>query len=59
MRRHAKRRVGRVHYKYCHYFVRLEEGPPPKEYYIHKDTPDEQLEKWLTQMKQRKVLLSM
>ena len=33
MRRHARGRFGMVEYKYMHYFVRLEEGPPPKKYF--------------------------
>ena len=33
MRRHARGRFGMVEYKYMHYFIRLEEGPPPKKYF--------------------------
>lgn len=34
IRRHAKGRVGLVHYFHCHYFVRLEEGSPPAHFFF-------------------------
>lgn len=56
MRRHARNRMGLVEYFHCHYFVRLEEGPPPKEYYVGKTKkPHEQLEQWLSNMRKRKI----
>lgn len=48
-------RVGRVEYKYCHYFVRLEEGKPPKDYYGTTVTPELQLDKWLMDKRKRKI----
>lgn len=58
IRRHARSRVGRVEYKYCHYFVRLEEGKPPK--HIDKQvTPEQQLNKWLEQKRMRKIYNSL
>lgn len=59
-RRHARGRFGIVEYKHCHYFVRLEEGEPPKNYYLpNPQTPSEQFEKWLEQMRMRKVINSL
>lgn len=59
VRRHARGRFGIIEYKYCHYFVRLEEGPPPKVYY-YKDLEDRSgpglLSKWLQEMRERKIL---
>lgn len=55
VRRHARGRVGQVEYKHCHYFVRLEEGAPPKDYYNKTVTPEEQLEKWFESMRKRKI----
>ncbi|KAK2583064.1 hypothetical protein KPH14_009097 [Odynerus spinipes] len=56
IRRHAKSRIGIVKYRYCHYFVRLEEGKPPKNYYIPvPETGEEKLEKWMEQMRMRKI----
>ncbi|XP_072756949.1 large ribosomal subunit protein uL22m [Anoplolepis gracilipes] len=56
LRRHAKGRKGTIHYRHVHYFVRLEEGPPPKHYYLpHPKTGEELLEDWLKQMHKRKV----
>ncbi|KAK4886400.1 hypothetical protein RN001_002671 [Aquatica leii] len=59
-RRHARKRVGIIEYFHCHYFVRLEEGTPPKNYYFHSPKePHEQLEAWLTQMRKRKITNSL
>ncbi|XP_070156393.1 large ribosomal subunit protein uL22m [Polyergus mexicanus] len=56
LRRHARGRKGTIHYRYCHYFVRLEEGPPPKHYYLpYPKTGQELLEDWLKQMHNRKI----
>ncbi|PSN54360.1 39S ribosomal protein L22 [Blattella germanica] len=57
MRRHAKMRFGKVEYFHCHYFVRLEEGTPPKDYYYHNRrlTGPELLQKWLDKMRNRKI----
>nr|XP_014101441.1 39S ribosomal protein L22, mitochondrial [Bactrocera oleae] len=60
IRRHARGRQGIVEYKHCHYFVRLEEGQPPKDYYLPaQQTPEQQLEKWIEQMRSRKVINSL
>lgn len=60
LRRHARKRPGIIEYFHCHYFVRLEEGTPPKHYYqnVPKE-PHEQLEDWLKQMRQRKIIKSL
>ncbi|GAB1867962.1 Large ribosomal subunit protein uL22m [Camponotus japonicus] len=56
LRRHARGRKGVIHYRYCHYFVRLEEGQPPKHYYLpHPKSGEELLEDWLRNMHMRKV----
>ncbi|XP_063903722.1 large ribosomal subunit protein uL22m [Zophobas morio] len=56
IRRHGRARFGRVEYFHCHYFVRLEEGKPPKHYYQHHPKePHQQLEDWLQQMRKRKI----
>lgn len=48
--------MGEVRYQYSHYFVRLEEGKPPKDYYNRNLlTPNEQLDKWVQQMRKRKI----
>ncbi|ALC49256.1 mRpL22 [Drosophila busckii] len=60
MRRHARGRFGRVEYKHCHYFVRLEEGTPPEHYYQPEpQTPQQQYEHWLEQMRSRKIINSL
>ncbi|KAG6464337.1 39S ribosomal protein L22, mitochondrial [Manduca sexta] len=59
VRRHARRRMGEVRHKYCHYFVRLEEGKPPIDYYkLNPMTPQQQLDGWLEQMRKRKIINS-
>nr|ABD36230.2 mitochondrial ribosomal protein L22 [Bombyx mori] len=56
IRRHARGRWGEVRYKYSHYFVRLEEGKPPTDYYKRKPLlPSNQLQDWLEQMRRRKI----
>ncbi|XP_044255329.1 39S ribosomal protein L22, mitochondrial [Tribolium madens] len=56
IRRHARGRHGIVEYMHCHYFVRLEEGKPPKHYYQnHPKEPHQQLEEWLQAMRRRKI----
>lgn len=60
LRRHGRGRVGHVEYKHCHYFVRLEEGKPPENYYLPvPKTPEQQLDDWLDQMRKRKVYNSL
>ena len=60
IRRHARSRIGEVEYKYCHYYVRLEEGKPPANYYnkpiLDKDTL---LAKWMEEMRNRRVIGSL
>lgn len=59
VRRHARARLGEVRYQYSHYFVRLEEGKPPEDYYKKNPlTAQEQLEKWLDAMRKRKIINS-
>ncbi|XP_015126116.1 39S ribosomal protein L22, mitochondrial [Diachasma alloeum] len=60
IRRHAKARVGKITYRYVHYYVRLEEGTPPKNYYLNDPkTPDELLDNYLEKMRKRKIGNSM
>ncbi|CAK1551746.1 unnamed protein product [Leptosia nina] len=59
IRRHARGRLGEVRYQYSHYFVRLEEGKPPADYYKRNLLqPHQQLDKWLEQMRKRKIINS-
>ncbi|GBP59529.1 39S ribosomal protein L22, mitochondrial [Eumeta japonica] len=56
VRRHARGRLGEVRYTYCHYFLKLEEGKPPKDFYKHNPlTPQQQLELWVEGMRKRKI----
>lgn len=60
IRRHARMRFGVIQYKHCHYFVRLEEGTPPKNYYLPEPmNPQQQLDEWLEKMRKRKVVNSL
>ncbi|XP_068141380.1 large ribosomal subunit protein uL22m [Drosophila tropicalis] len=59
MRRHARGRYGHVEYKHCHYFVRLEEGEPPVHYYQEPQTPQQQYDQWMEQMRSRKIINSL
>ena len=57
IRKHAKMRMGIIHYRYCHYFVRLVEGLPPKHYYTHKIelTGNEKLEEYFNELRSRRI----
>ena len=44
--------------RYMHYFVRLEEGPPPANYYdTEKFNPKEMLERWIAEHRQKTIPL--
>ncbi|OAD59380.1 39S ribosomal protein L22, mitochondrial [Eufriesea mexicana] len=56
IRRHARGKPGLIHYRYSNYFVRLEEGKPPKHYYEPgPKTGEEMLKEWMDQMQRRKI----
>lgn len=59
VRRHARARVGRVLYFHCHYYVRLEEGTPPADYYGRQTTPAQQLDDWMDGLRKRKIIGSL
>ncbi|XP_012285654.1 39S ribosomal protein L22, mitochondrial [Orussus abietinus] len=60
VRRHAKKRIGQVRYMHCHYYVRLEEGKPPKNYYHPiPQSPEEQLQTWHDNLRKRKIANSL
>ncbi|CAL7952274.1 unnamed protein product [Xylocopa violacea] len=59
-RRHGRHLISEVRYNYCHYFVRLEEGKPPKQYYQSgPKSGEEMLKEWMEQMHSRKVIHSL
>jgi large subunit ribosomal protein L22 len=48
-------RIGEVIFQYNHYYVKLEEGTPPKHFYKPDLTGEEMLQKWLQQMRSRHI----
>ncbi|RXG57709.1 39S ribosomal protein L22, mitochondrial [Armadillidium vulgare] len=60
IRRHARGRVGQHRVIYVHYFVRLEEGTPPESYYYFNRplTPQEKLDNWLNEKRERTIPFS-
>ncbi|KAL1131187.1 hypothetical protein AAG570_012423 [Ranatra chinensis] len=60
IRRHARMRIGKVEYKHCHYFVRLEEGKPPDNYY-NRPSFDKQsmVDRWMKMIRNRKISSSL
>lgn len=59
-RRHARGRMGTIHYRYIHYFLRLEEGTPPKQYYVDADPSLEQMLKtWMENKRLRNITASL
>ncbi|XP_025088290.1 39S ribosomal protein L22, mitochondrial-like [Pomacea canaliculata] len=59
LRKHRGPRFGIVHYRYCHYFVRLREGKPPKYYYAPPKTGFEKMEEYIQKHRQKKILLGL
>lgn len=60
MRKHARMRFGQVMYRYCHYFIRLEEGAPPENYYYSwPKTGPALLTQWVDEIRNRKILGSL
>lgn len=56
IRKHARQRVGIIRYRFCNYYLRLEEGKPPKHYYLpYPKTADELLQEWMKQMRSRNI----
>lgn len=50
VRRHGRGRMAAISYDYMHYYVRLEEGKPPKDYwgaYNRGFAPEKMLEEWV------------
>ncbi|XP_051169017.1 39S ribosomal protein L22, mitochondrial [Leptopilina boulardi] len=61
IRKHAKQRVGEVRYTYCHYYLTLEEGKPPKHYYHYKSpkSKEELLQNYKEKLRMRRVINSL
>ncbi|XP_067142054.1 large ribosomal subunit protein uL22m [Centruroides vittatus] len=59
LRKHARMRFGVVKYRYCHYFVRLVEGPPPKHYYPPEATGYEKLQEYIQELRDRRIVGSL
>lgn len=55
-RKHRGPRYGIIHYRYCHYFVRLREGQPPKYYYAAPLTGHEKMESYIKEQRKRKII---
>ncbi|KAL5011383.1 hypothetical protein ScPMuIL_009934 [Solemya velum] len=55
-RKHARPRYGVVHYRYCHYFVRLMEGLPPAHYYPLPQTGYEKIDEYITEQRARRII---
>jgi len=57
MRRHGRMRMATINYDYMHYYVRLEEGRPPRDYwgtYIRPFNAHAMLEDWVAEHRQRR-----
>ena len=57
MRRHARMRIGTIDYRYANYYVKLEEGRPPKNYYEWraKKSPHELLQDYLIEHRNKRI----
>ncbi|EEB18269.1 mitochondrial 50S ribosomal protein L22, putative [Pediculus humanus corporis] len=61
LKRHARGRMSVIRYRYSHYFLTLEEGKPPKDYYYFRKekSGEEMLAEWLNKYRNRSVLQSL
>lgn len=57
IRRGARGRVTEITHYYCNYYIRLEEGLPPEDYYCknHLKSAPKLLDKWFEQIRSRKI----
>lgn len=57
MRKHAFYRMGEIRYFYLHFFVKLVEGQPPKEFYYDPNpkTGEQKIQKFIDDMRSRKI----
>ncbi len=55
LRKHRGPMYKIVEYKYCHYYVRLEEGLPPENFRKKFETYDERVEKYFEYLRSRKI----
>lgn len=46
-------------HRYCHVFVRLEEGQPPKHYYGKPLSPSDKLKQYAKELEDRYVMYSL
>jgi len=57
LRRHARGRFGHVEYKYIHFFLKLEEGAPPKHFYdTERFDPDTMLGRWIQEHREKQIV---
>ncbi|TRY61856.1 hypothetical protein TCAL_13866 [Tigriopus californicus] len=58
MRRHARGRMALLDFEFQNYFVRLEEGAPPKDYYEwrREKRPEELLENYVAEQRKRTIV---
>lgn len=55
IRRHARMRFGEIRYFHCHYFVRLVEGDPPKDYWGEYKDGNEKLKEYIEELRNRRI----
>jgi large subunit ribosomal protein L22 len=58
VRKHMGTRFGIIKYKYSHYFVRLEEGVPPKDYHLEAETYEARAKNYIEKLRKRSIFLS-
>lgn len=58
VRKHRAMRLGMVEYKYCTYYVRLEEGAPPPKYHLEAETYEARAKEYIENLRKRSIHLS-
>ncbi|CAD5118842.1 DgyrCDS7520 [Dimorphilus gyrociliatus] len=60
IRKHARMRFGTIHYRYTNYFVKLQEGNPPKDYYTPVDpSGKEKYEEKMKNLRKRTIIFGL
>ena len=55
VRQHAKKRIGVLNYKYCHYYVRLEEGEPREVKRNNYESFEKRAEDYIKYLRSRQI----
>ncbi len=58
VRKHRGGRMGVLDYMYSHYYVRLEEGKPPRDTRLDEETYEARAKEYIERLRKREIHLS-